>query len=196
MKLETERLILRKPRESDWKDIFEIIDKTTIKNFVMPNPFQKKHAKYLVNSSLKDFGKKNYKFFIERKKDKKIIGMCGIKDITDKDKISETQLWLGTKYFRNYYGMEAKIAINDFAFNKLKMRKLTSEVLSINKSSNKLQKKFGYVLEGVKRKDTFISFVKKYVDMNVYGIFKSEWKKVASKLKKELKSKIKKFEKN
>lgn len=195
MKLETERLILRKPKESDWKEIFEIVDKITIKNFVMPNPFQKKHAKYLTNSSLKDFGKKSYKFFIERKKDKKIMGMAGIKDITDKDKISETQLWLGTKYFRNYYGTEAKIAINDFAFNKLKLRKLTAEVLSINKSSNELQKRFGYVLEGIKRKDTFISFVKKYVDMNSYGIFKEEWNKVSPKLKKELKQKIRKLEK-
>lgn len=190
MKLETERLILRKPRKDDWKEIYKLVDKTTIKNFVMPIPYEQKHAKYLINDSLKDFGKKNYKFIIERKKDKTIIGMGGIKDITDKDKISETNLWLGTKYFRNYYGTEAKIAINDFAFNKLKLRKLVSEVLSINISSNQIQKKFGYVLEGVKRKDIFNPIIKKYVDMNIYGLFRNEWNKVASKLKMKLKEKI------
>jgi RimJ/RimL family protein N-acetyltransferase len=41
------------------------------------------------------------------------------------------------------YATEAKIAINNFAFNELKLRKLTSFIFVENKVSNVVQKKMG-----------------------------------------------------
>jgi len=191
MKLETERLILRKPKKSDWRAIYENVDLNVIKNFTMPYPYKQEHAKYLINDSLKEFGKKSYNFIIELKKEKVIIGMAGIKEIKDINKNTETSLWLGKKYQNRGYGTEAKIAINDFAFNKLNLRKLKSEVIKTNKISNLIQKKLGYALEGTKRKECFNPATKTFVDMNLYSIFKKDWKKISPKLKRELKEKIK-----
>jgi RimJ/RimL family protein N-acetyltransferase len=181
--LETLRLILRKPEMNDWKKIYEIIDLPVIKNFFMPYPLKKKHVKYWIKDAIKDFGMNSYKFIIELKKEKLIIGMIELKDIHNKDKISETSIWIGKKYFKKGYGTEAKIALNEFAFNKLKVRKLRSETMESNLRSNLLQKKFGYFLEGTKRREHFNPVIKKYVNMNVYGLFKEDWKKNLPKLK-------------
>lgn len=119
--------------------------------------------------------------------------MAGIKEIKNINRNSETGLWLGERYQNKGYGTEAKIAINDFSFNKLNLRKLKSEVIKTNKISNIIQKKLGYTLEGTERKECFNPATKIFVDMNIYGLFKEDWKKIASRLKRKLKEKIRRL---
>ena len=77
---------------------------------------------------------------------------------------------------------EAKIAVNDFAFNKLKLRKLNSDVFTENKASNATQLKMGYRLEGTRRKAARSKASGKIHDENIYGLLKEDWKKVRGKL--------------
>lgn len=192
IKLETQRLFLRKPKEEDWKEIFPLInDKIIFKNFFTPYPYEKKHTKNFVKYWIKDWGKNSYWMILELKKNKKIIGVAGIKKI---DKISKTAYahsWIGKDYRKKGYITEAKIKIFNFAFNNLKSRKINSEVASYNKESNEMQKKFGMVFEGKRRKDNYNPYLKKFVDMNLYGIFKNEWKKIEPKLEKDLRKRLK-----
>ena len=64
MKLETKRLILRKPRLSDWKDFVEgLNDFNVSKNLKFePYPYRKKNALNFINGALKEWERKN-KFF-------------------------------------------------------------------------------------------------------------------------------------
>lgn len=189
MKLETERLILRKPKKEDWREIYKLVDKEIIKNYFMPYPFKEEDAKGLINHEIENFGKSFYNFIVELKENSEIIGMVGIRKINNFNKTANLSSWVGKKYRRKYYVTEAKIAIIDFAFKKLKLRKLVSDVVSFNKESNNMQIKFGMKFEGTIRKIKFNPFTKKYEDMNSYGLFAEEWKKVSSNLKKELKIK-------
>ena len=63
----------------------------------------------------------------------------------------------GSLVYKNYwikgYITEAKIAINEFAFNELKLRKIHSDIYTKNKASNIIQQRLGYKLEGVLRKE-------------------------------------------
>ena len=77
---------------------------------------------------------------------------------------------------------EAKIAVNDFAFNKLKLRKLNSDVYVENKASNATQLKMGYKLEGVRRKNNKSFLTGKIHDINEYGLLREEWLKRRKKL--------------
>lgn len=77
---------------------------------------------------------------------------------------------------------EVKIAINDFAFNKLKLRRLNSIVFVENKASNATQLKMGYKLEGTLRKAGRSRASGKIHDENVYGLLKEDWKNVRVKI--------------
>lgn len=192
MQLETKRLILRPPKMSDWKDTVEGIGEYDVCKwlFKTPYPYTKKDAENFIKKKIKKWKEKvknDYLFLIELKSEKKVIGAIGIHNVDLQSQVGETGSWINKKYWRNGYITEAKIAVNDFAFNKLKLRRLFSPVYSDNKASNATQLKMGYKLEGVQRKAKKSLASGKIHDVNMYGLLKDEWKKSRIKLIKERK---------
>ena len=196
MKIETKRLILRKPRKSDWKDILEGARELDVsKNLeLVPYPYKKKDAIWFVNYAIKKWNKKEkdgYEFFIELKSEKKVIGVTAVTIKKDRG-VGSTGSWINKKYWRKGYILEAKIPIIDFAFNKLKLRRLESGAWTKNTASNEMSKKLGYKLEGTKRKGKFCKATGKVCDSNFYGLLKEDWKTNRKRLIKGLKEKLKK----
>jgi len=179
MKLETKRLILRKPRLSDWRDIVEGAGDLNVSRFTekIPHPYKKKDALGWLKSSIKVWGKNGYAFLIELKKEKKVIGCIHLMEVSKFKGTAGTGSWINKKYWRNGYITEAKIAANNFAFDKLKLRKLDSTVFTDNLASNKTQLKMGYKLEGIKIKESKSRAGGKIHDLNLYGLLKEDWKK-------------------
>ncbi len=196
MRLETKRLILRKPRLSDWKDIYEGCKDLEVSRYlsIVPHPYTKKDAISFIKDTLKNWNKKKkskYIFFIELKSEKKIIGVTDIHN-TDKDnKKVSTGSWIAKKYWRKGYIKESKIAVIDFIFDKLKFRKIETEAFIENQSSNSMQKKLGFKKEGIRRKSITAKSTGKIHDSVIYRLFKREWKKIRAKLIKELNKKLK-----
>lgn len=188
MKLETKRLILREPKKSDWKNLVEGIGELDVsKNlFVVPYPYKKKDAIDFINKSLQNWGIKNYDFIIELKTEKKIIGSISIGELDKFNGTATTSSWINKKYWKKRYITEAKIAINDFAFNKLKLRKLRSYVYEENKASSNTQRKMGYKLEGKLRKEAKCKATGIIHDNYYYGLLKEDWKKIRPKLIKSI----------
>lgn len=192
MRLETERLILRKPKEKDLDELYGLIDREIIASIFWPYPLKKNQMKEFLLKWVKDWKKKSYWFIIIEKLSKKIIGVSGIYDIDKDDLTAESISWCHKNYRGRGYITEAKIAIIDASYNKFELRKLNSYITTSNKSSKKLQKKFGMSYEGMQVKQCYNYTTKKYCDIELYGLFKSDWKKVLPKLKKELRQKISK----
>ena len=197
MKIETKRLILRKPKLSDWKDVVEGVGNLDVSKRTenIPYPYSKKNALEWLKRSIKKWGKKDYCLSIELKSEKKIIGSIDLSDVDKFKGTATTGSWINKKYWKKGYITEAKIAANEFAFNELKLRKLNSTVFTDNKASNKTQQRMGYRFEGCKKKDTCTLSAGKIKDVNLYGLFKEDWKKNLPKIKKRLNEKIKKIEK-
>ena len=192
MKLETNRLILRKPSLKDVDDIFSGISEYDVAKRLssVPYPYFKKDAISWIKRTVKSWEKKEkYHFCIELKSEKKVIGVMSLAKIDLLNGVGTTGSWINKKYWRNGYITEAKIAVNDFAFNKLKLRRLESPVISENEASNATQKKIGYVLEGVKRKAIKSKITSKIYDVNMYGLLKEEWKKKRASLIQEINNK-------
>ena len=192
MRIETERLILRKPKKEDWKSIFEACQ---LKNFSkqtkrIPHPFMKKDAKIFLKKALKKWKNKEYAFFIELKSERKVIGIIYLEDIRLFSKTAETISWINPKYQRKGYVLEAKIAVNDFAFNELGLRKILSYIFSENKASIEVQKKMGYSFEGRMIKNCKAVSTGRIHDVDIYGLFRTDWKKISPKLKKEMNKKL------
>jgi [ribosomal protein S5]-alanine N-acetyltransferase len=179
---ETKRLILRKPRKSDWKDIVEGCKELEVTKYLaaVPHPYKKKDAEWFINDCLKKWRKKEqteYHFFIELKKEKKVIGVTGISNVQKFNGTAETGSWINKKYWRKGYITETKIPILDLAFNKLKLNKVETGAFANNKASNIMSQKLGFKHEGIKRKHLKSRATNKMHDENMYGILKSEWKK-------------------
>ncbi len=192
MILETKRLILRKPQLSDWKDILEGAKDLDVSRYlsVVPYPYHKKDAVWFIKHSLKRWSKKSrttYTFFIELKSEKKIIGVTDVHNINFQDRKANTGAWIAKKYWRKGYIKEAKVAVLDFAFYRLKLRKIEAEAYIENKASNGMQVKLGFKKEGLKRKSIIAKSTGKIHDSVLYGLFAGEWKKSRKRLIRELK---------
>jgi ribosomal-protein-alanine N-acetyltransferase len=184
MKIETPRLILRKPRPGDWKDIVEGVSDYDVAKMTknIPHPYSKADADWFINNCLKNWGKASYTFMIELKAENKLIGVMGLHNVNVNNGTAATGSWINKKYWRQGYITEAKIAVNDFAFNKLQLRRLNSTVITTNKASNATQKKVGYMFEGVQRKGSKSKASGKISDLNMYGLLKEDWKKARKSL--------------
>lgn len=151
----------------------------------VPHPYTKKDAESFIQSKIKELKKEfpnSYLFLIELKSEKKVIGAVEVFKINYFARTGETGSWINKKYWRNGYMTEAKIALNDFAFNKLKLRRLDSPIFTDNKASNATQLKIGYKLEGTKKKAGRSRASGKIHDENIYGLLKEYWKKARPKL--------------
>lgn len=184
MILKTKRLILRKPRLSDWKDIVEGAGEYDVAkmNSVIPYPYKKKDAIKWINKTQKEWGKTSFPFIIELRSEKKVIGCIDIHHINKSSSKAVTGSWVNKNYWRNGYITEAKITANDFAFNKLKLRKLNSWVYTNNKASNATQKKMGYKLEGLQRQESKNLATGKIHDTYLYSLLKKDWQRARRKL--------------
>jgi len=187
MKIETDRLILRKPRISDCPDIVEGVGEYDVakRTANVPYPYQKADGDIYIKKSLKNWGKSSYAFVIELKAEKKVIGVMSLESVNVFAGTAVTGSWINKKYWRQGYITEAKIVVNDFAFDTLKLRRLNSTVNTDNKASNVTQRKMGYLHEGILRKGARSLATGKIHDLNMYGLLESDWRKVRKKLSKQ-----------
>lgn len=194
MEIRTKRLILREPKQSDWKDVVEGIGDYDVAKMMagVPYPYNKKDALSFIKLKINEWKTEepnSYYFVIELKSEKKVIGAVSVSKINRFDGTGETGSWINKNYWKKGYVTEAKIALNDFAFNKIKLRRLDSPVFSDNEASNATQKKMGYILEGKMRKAHKSKANGKIHDANIYGLLKEDWKKRRFELIKEMKGK-------
>ena len=182
MKLETDRLVLRQMTEKDVKDIVRNINNLNVSRWlaVVPYPYCKKDAINWIKKG-KEYAKQKprskYPFGIELKEEGKIIGGIGIHDINFDVSKAEIGYWLGQKYWGKGYGGEALRTVLDFAFNKLKLKRLEAKVYEGNERSAGLLEKFGFKKEGFLRESCRSKADKKIHSEYVYGLLKREYKR-------------------
>jgi len=148
----------------------------------IPHPFARGHAEWFIKECAKHRGKTSFVFAIELKAEKKVIGIIGLHNINRDNETATTGSWINKKYWRKGYITESKIAVNDFAFDVVKVRRLSTTVITSNKASNATQLKVGYVFEGVQRQGQKSAASGKVSDLNMYGMLKSDWKKARKRL--------------
>ena len=71
------------------------------------------------------------------------------------------------------YAKESSLAVINYCFNILKLRKITLEVIADNNNAYQLYKKIGFVEEGLRKNQEF--FDNSYCDSHVMAIFNPEY---------------------
>ena len=92
---------------------------------------------------------KNYYFIIEAQGNK--IGLTNVKDIDYETQQGEGGIFIGKSEFRRgFAGVQAVMAMFDFAFDELGLQKILSRILTDNPQAVSFNKKWGFKLKNEK----------------------------------------------
>jgi len=179
-RIETERLILRQPNKADISDVVRNLSNLEVSRWllVVPYPYTRKDAQWYINHCAEKLKKKprtDYSYWIELKESGEVIGGIGLSGIKFDQGTGTIGYWLGTSHHRKGYGSEALEALIDLAFKRLKLRRLEAGVIVGNPSSGVLLEKYGFKLEGLKRKAVIPKATGKIVDEHIYGLLRREY---------------------
>lgn len=146
MKLETERLVLRKFKMDDLDELAEILGNEEVMHFSISGVQSREGAEHLLKVWLiGEYEKQGYGMLaVIHKKDKRLIGLVGFKDqqIDGEEKI-ELAYRLHPKYWGQGLAQEAALAVSHYAFDTLGLDQLISIIEPKNSRSLKLAHAIG-----------------------------------------------------
>jgi len=180
MPLETRRLILREWDEKDIEDLVEGLNNIEVSKWLafVPYPYTKKDAekwiRFSIENAKKGIDRTSYEFAVELKSENKVIGGISLDKINRFHGTAGGGVWINTKYHSQGYGSEAFGKRIEFAFNELQLRRLDNGYLEGNTSSLKMQEKFGYKVEGMRRKAFRCMADGEIKDEYITGLLKDE----------------------
>lgn len=172
--IETERLILRQYRLEDVNDVVEGLNNINVTKWLAgtPCPYTTKDAEYFINKSINE---KLYNFAIVLKSENKVIGGTQLTNIDMHNGTAGGGIWISEKYWGHGYGTEAFGARIKYAFEVLGLRRLENGYFKENEKSHKMQLRFGYKDEGVRRQKFVSRGSGKIEDEYITGLLKDEW---------------------
>lgn len=134
-------------------------------------PWERKYIK----RRLKNPPKGNLHFCIDTKAGEH-IGACSLDDIQKNNRRAEIGIVIGDKrYWNQGLGTDALTILISYAFNKLKLHRLSLDVYDYNQRALRLYKKLGFKKEGVAREGNFWNG--KFWNYYRMGLLDREWKR-------------------
>lgn len=172
--IETDRLVLRAWSLDDVDDLVEGLNNINVSKWLQgaPYPYTKEDAQYFINKSINN---NLYNFAIVLKSENKIIGGTQLTNIDMHNGTAGGGIWISEKYWGCGYGTEAFGARIKYAFEVLGLRRLENGYFKDNEKSHKMQLKFGYKDEGVRRQRFVSRGSGKIEDEYITGLLKDEW---------------------
>ena len=175
--LTTQRLVLRPLAEADLPKLTHWINQPEMRLFLSvrtPNSLAAERA-WLESVTRSGNPPQDIVFGIVHKKGSRLIGVTGLHQIDWINRRAVTGSYLGAAADRGKgYGKETKLALLEYAFNTLDLRKVNSEANANNIASQKCLLACGYTQEGVRRQHLFIQG--RPVDLVLFGITQAEWR--------------------
>ncbi len=172
--IETERLILRQWNMTDIDDIVEGLNNINVTKWLAgaPFPYTTKDAIEFVQKTINN---NLYNFAIVLKSENKAIGGTQLTNISVDNGTAGGGIWISEKYQGFGYGTEAFGARIKYAFETLNLRRLENGYFKENEKSHKMQLRFGYKDEGIRRKKFISKATGNMEDEYITGLLIDEW---------------------
>ncbi len=158
--LKTDRLILRDLEEKDASEFVKQGNDKEINyfNWYIPYPLTLAKAKKIIQKrSVEQKGHRwLYELGIFLKEDQKFIGIISLYDVSKPDNKGKVGYWIGKEFRRQCYASEALNEIIKFAFQELKLNKLSAKTMADNINSSNLLKKMSFKKVGLKKWDKIL----------------------------------------
>lgn len=174
IKLETSRLILRKPESEDLDDIFEYAKDIDVARFTRFQPHKtiQEVKVFLQITKQKHQNKTALTLVLELKEEKKVIGAIAFQNISEFDERAELGFVLSKKYWGKGLMSEAFNPFLELGFKKLRFNRIEAFSNIENFRSANLLKTFmqkeGLLRERDKKDNRFCSF-------NIFSVLKKDY---------------------
>lgn len=182
LRLETARLVLRDWAATDMADLVEGLNDLAVAKWLafVPHPYTRQDAERwirhcetkLSNASTQT----GYELAIELKTERKVIGGVSLTRLSRLHGTAGGGIWLSASYQGHGYGSEAFGEKIRFAFEDLGLRRLENGFFKGNDASRAMQERFGFKLEGEKRRAYRCMADGELKDECLTGLLKEEWK--------------------
>ena len=172
--IETDRLILRAYKLEDVDQVVDGLNNLNVVKWMayVPYPYTKEDAVNFINKSIET---KAYNFAIVLKETNEVIGGTQLRNIDLIQGTAGGGIWLNEKYQGKGYGTEAWGARIKYAFEVLGLRRLENGFFEGNEKSWKMQEKFGYKKEGIRRNKYIPLSTGKVTNEVITALLKEEW---------------------
>lgn len=151
-KLETERLILRRYKESDIDAIYEMITDERLAKYIKFPKLTKEEELECIKQWIKDADDSKYeKWVIERKSDGVVVGNIDVNTVVKKHNYCNVGYTIRYDYWGNGYATEALKFVSDYLLNNRGYYLVECSCNELNKQSSRVMEKAGF------RKDGYIA---------------------------------------
>lgn len=182
---ETERLILRQFKESDFEDLYKYFNDKNYWKFLSYNYSDKEILKKIINDSIIE-GNENKiipsKIAAVKKDDNKLIGLMIFLIFNKVFRTWEIGYLLNPEFHNQGFATEASLKLLEYAFEKLNAHRVVATCDTRNTASYKVLEKIGMRREAHFIKNILIG--NEWHDEYFYAIYDNEW--YNSKMKNQL----------
>jgi RimJ/RimL family protein N-acetyltransferase len=177
MELETERLILRAFRESDWPDVLAYqVDARYLRYDAWTRRTAKEVREFvgMFLAQQQERPRTKFQLAITLKADRQRIGSCGIRVSSANARKGDIGYELSPAHWGCGFGSVAARAIVRFGFIHLKLHRVSSWCIADNVGSARVLEKLGMRLEGRLRDKEY--FKGRWWDTLLYAILENQWR--------------------
>lgn len=147
--IETERLILRRYKESDIDAIFDIITDERLSTYIKFPNLTKEEELECIRTWIKEADESRYeKWVMERKEDGAIVGNIDVNTVYKKHNYCNVGYTIRYDYWGNGYASEALKAVSDHLLDNSGYRLVECMCNELNKQSSKVMQKAGFKKDG------------------------------------------------
>lgn len=178
VKLETERLILRRGTVNDANQIYENYGKDPlVSRYVVWNKHKSINEAIDLMKKWEESYEKNssYKWVVVEKKSNVIIGSITAVKVDEVNETVALGYCYGSKWWNKGYATETLKRVIKFFFEEVKVETIYANHLSCNIASGKVMKKAGMLFEGTLRNRMIDKITNNPMSLETYSIIKEDY---------------------
>lgn len=176
MQLESERLLLREWKRTDWKDVHEYAKDPDVVRFMEWGPNTTDETLHFVDTALDSQRikpRKAFEFAVVLKETGKVIGACGLRVLPFDGEQADVGYVFNKSYWGQGYGSEACSRIIKFGFEELSLHRIFATCDADNSGSSGVLRKSGMRQEGHFVQDKKIKGT--WRDTLLLAVLRDEW---------------------
>ncbi|MGB8636313.1 MAG: GNAT family N-acetyltransferase [Rhodanobacteraceae bacterium] len=179
IRLNTERLSLRLPEESDADAVFAIYADTQVARYLARpawTDIAQAHA-WLARMRDEQQQASALQLMLQRNEDDCVLGTCTLFKLDFDNRRAEIGYTLASQYWGKGYMHEALVALLDHGFDALTLHRVEADIDPRNEPSARVLDRLGFQKEGHLRQRWQVAG--EITDSDIYGLLAPEWRKRA-----------------
>lgn len=156
--LETDRLILRKMKVSDYADMYEYAKRDDVTKYLLwrSHPDARYTRDYLGYVQSQYRAGEFFDWAVIHRDSNKMIGTCGFAKLDYENNSAEIGYVINPAFWRRGYATEAVQRVVEYGFTELNLHRLEARYIVGNEVSRRVMEKCGMVFEGIHRSSLFV----------------------------------------